>query len=233
MKKHFLKLFIVLLIVIVLAMGVYFINIQEGMTSSSSTDKNSLYTYSPTMNNDASLNITKYDSNNFNIQYHDNLTDIQAQGYANDSSINTIKFHDMSTGNTIAVPVSEIQGNVTYYEPGTYRFGASSYVPSYEDSVYLSKTTGVSQVGKLYNTASMMAGFCSQNKNNTDKLEESCRALNKNECASTSCCVLLGGSKCVYGNEMGPVVKSNYSDFFIKNRDFYYYQGKCYGNCQS
>jgi hypothetical protein len=26
-------------------------------------------------------------------------------------------------------------------------------------------------------------------------------------------------------------MRSNYSNFEIKNRDYYYYQGKCYGNC--
>jgi len=43
--------------------------------------------------------------------------------------------------------------------------------------------------------------------------------------------VLLGGQKCVAGNENGPTMKANYSDFLVLNKDFYYYQGKCYGNC--
>jgi hypothetical protein len=43
--------------------------------------------------------------------------------------------------------------------------------------------------------------------------------------------VLLGGSKCVSGNENGPSVKSNYSDILVRNKDSYMYMGKCYGNC--
>jgi hypothetical protein len=43
----------------------------------------------------------------------------------------------------------------------------------------------------------------------------------------------LGGSKCVAGNEHGPAIQSNYGDAFLKNRDFYYYKSKCYGNCSS
>jgi hypothetical protein len=63
------------------------------------------------------------------------------------------------------------------------------------------------------------------------ELEQKCNSLDKNTCASTSCCALLGGQKCVYGNETGPFFKVNYSNFLIKNPEFYYYQGKCYGNC--
>jgi hypothetical protein len=25
---------------------------------------------------------------------------------------------------------------------------------------------------------------------------------------------------------------ANYTDYNLKNKDFYYYQGKCYGNCR-
>jgi hypothetical protein len=48
---------------------------------------------------------------------------------------------------------------------------------------------------------------------------------------TTSCCVLLGSSKCVSGNENGPIMKANYSDVFIPNREYYYYNGRCFGNC--
>jgi hypothetical protein len=29
---------------------------------------------------------------------------------------------------------------------------------------------------------------------------------------------------------LGPTNKANYGDIYIRNRDYYYYQGKCYGN---
>jgi hypothetical protein len=89
----------------------------------------------------------------------------------------------------------------------------------------------MSNLKKIQDTASMLGGFCQHYKNNPDKLEEICRSTDKNKCGSTSCCVLLGGSKCVYGNENGPHMKANYSDIFVRNNDFYYFQGKCYGNC--
>lgn len=134
--------------------------------------------------------------------------------------------------------ITDKLGTVTYNEPGYFRFGPSNYVPNYEDSVYLSRLTDVnwrtpvvdlaSQVG---NSGAKLSGFCSYNKSNPGQIETECGKLDKTACASTSCCALLGGEKCVAGNENGPTMKSNFSDISIKKRDHYYYQGKCYGNC--
>jgi len=183
-------------------------------------------------------NTLRLDQNKFNgivfndVQYHDDINTIKSEEDAKYGlSSNSVRVKDQN-GNTIIMTVPEIQGSITYYQPGSYRFGASSYVPNYEDSVYLSKTTGMSNFKKVQDTPSMLAGFCTSYKNNPDKLEEMCRSTNKNKCGSTSCCVLLGGSTCVSGNENGPYMKANYSDVFIRNKDFYYFQGKCYGNCK-
>jgi hypothetical protein len=135
-------------------------------------------------------------------------------------------------GNRVLLPKSNVQGSITYYQPGVYRFGASTYVPNYEDSVYLSKTTGQSTTGIVNNSSKSKVEICTQYKDHPQLLEEACQKMDGNLCASTSCCVLLGGSKCVSGNEQGATIKSNYSDVYIPNRDFHYYQGKCYGNCR-
>lgn len=134
--------------------------------------------------------------------------------------------------------ITDKLGTVTYNEPGYFRFGPSSYIPNYEDSVFLSRLTDVnwrtpvvdlaSQVG---NSGAKLGGFCSFNKSNPAQIETECGKLDKTACASTSCCALLGGEKCVAGNESGPTMKSNFSDIYVKNKDHYYYQGKCYGNC--
>lgn len=132
---------------------------------------------------------------------------------------------------------------VLYYIPGAYKFGSSAYVPNYEDSVYLSRMArqaqtmpGVDPDGggavRVTNTSSQLGGFCNANKNNKIETEKKCNAIQVESCASTSCCVLLGGQKCVAGNESGPSMTANYSDYTLQNKDFYYYQGKCYGNCQ-
>ena len=134
-------------------------------------------------------------------------------------------------GNKILYPSPKIQGNITYHVPGSYPFGSINYVPKYADSILLSKSTGLSTETTIQNTAEMMGGFCSYYKNNPDKLEEYCKSTNVNKCASTNCCVLLGGSNCVAGKEKGPTNKAHYNDIYIRNKDYYYYQGKCYGNC--
>lgn len=87
------------------------------------------------------------------------------------------------------------------------------------------------QTAPVYETANYPGGFCNQYKDNKGAIEEKCAALDTNTCASTSCCVLIGGQKCVAGNENGPTNSANYSDYNLRNRDFYYYNGKCYGNC--
>lgn len=136
-------------------------------------------------------------------------------------------------GKMIALqPTGDLGGSPTYYEPGTYKFGSATYVPSYEDSVYLSKTTGQSSVTSYLDEASIKGGSCSYYKNQPEKLEEMCMAVDKNNCGAMSCCVLLGGSKCVSGNKLGPYNKLNYGDITVKDKDYYYYMGKCYGNCK-
>jgi len=121
-----------------------------------------------------------------------------------------------------------------YYEPGSYTFGTTGYVPDYERSIYLSKTTNMSQVDDITAGAPYLeGGFCTQYANSPQNMEQKCQSLDNQTCASTNCCVLLGGKKCVSGDSQGPKIKANYSDTQILNRDYYYYQGKCFGNCGS
>ena len=129
-------------------------------------------------------------------------------------------------------PTGDLGAGSTFYEPGTYKFGSATYVPSYEDSVYLSKTTGQSSTSSYLDPATMMGGACSYYKDQPDKLEEMCLAIDKNNCGAMSCCVLLGGSKCVSGSALGPRNKLNYGDITLRDKDYYYHDGKCYGNCK-
>jgi hypothetical protein len=146
--------------------------------------------------------------------------------------------NDKKNDYILKLDLTDKLGTVTYNEPGYFRFGPSSYVPNYEDSVYLSRLTDVNwktpvvdMASKVTNSGAQLGGFCSFNKSNPGQTELECNKLDKNTCAATSCCALLGGQKCVAGNESGPTMKSNFSDIYIRNKDHYYYQGKCYGNC--
>jgi len=145
-------------------------------------------------------------------------------------------FHTEFPDQTTTLPPgknSTVTGNMVYYQPGSFTYGASSYVPYYEDSVFLSRSNKAIVNAPSYVDTSAKGGFCSYYSLQPDLLEQKCNAIDNASCAATTCCVLLGGQKCVSGNEAGPTMKANYSDFLVLNKDFYYYRGKCYGNCPS
>jgi hypothetical protein len=180
---------------------------------------------------DASMNVlSHYDSNNYNIQYHDDPTTAKNQGSIYNTAFGSMMVKDTS-GNMVSLPYVPGQALPNYYQPGSFVFGATNFVPNYEDSVYLSRTTGLSTVAKAYPMSSFMGGFCTNYRVDKVKLEQKCNTLDAETCASTSCCVLFGGSKCVSGDQSGPIMKANYTDPSVLNKDVYYYQGKCYGNC--
>lgn len=172
---------------------------------------------------------TKYNSDNLDVEYHD---DISATGSNNiyNTQMGKAQVYDVK-GNLVDVISNEVQGSIVYYQPGSYKYGATTYVPYYEDSVFLSRSTNALVNKPTYVTTNVGAGFCNKYKADPIQIEQKCNTINNETCAATTCCVLLGGQKCVAGGVNGPTMKDNYSDFLVKNKDFYYYQGKCYGNC--
>jgi len=87
----------------------------------------------------------KYNNNNYDITYHDSWEDIKKQNGLFETSFSTVTVVD-PCGNKISIPYNPAQSLPIYYTPGTYKYGSSTYVPSYEDSVYLSKTTFLSEL---------------------------------------------------------------------------------------
>jgi len=209
------------MIFVSLGFGMYLLNIKEGLYNSN---------YQIRDNSGNKTNNTKQ-LPDVDTDFHPSESQIIKDNGFVDLKSGDIYVQDQC-GNTVILPRSNVQGRVTYYQPGVFRFAASTYVPDYEDSVYLSKTTGQSTTGIVNNSSKSKVEICTQYKDHPQLLEEACQKMDGNLCASTSCCVLLGGSKCVSGNEQGATIKSNYSDVYIPNRDFHYYQGKCYGNCR-
>ena len=170
-----------------------------------------------------------YDYTDVNVQYHDSIDDINAQ--SNDPLLfNQINVKD-SLGKELSIPVLSGQVPPVYYTAGSEIYTPQGYVPNYEDSIYLSRSTGMSTLSRYGPTAELMGGFCSYYANDPTTLETKCNALDINTCASTDCCVLLGGTKCVSGNANGPKMKANYTDPLVINKDVYYYKGNCYGHC--
>jgi hypothetical protein len=130
--------------------------------------------------------------------------------------------------------------------PKPYDFSNQGWnVPTKEESVLLTSTPDktpppdppltssyVPKVGSsAYASTHAPDSICASGKSDLEK-ETKCNALSKDVCASTSCCVLLGGTKCVAGTEAGPTFSEAYQDPVVQNRDYYYFQNKCYGHCK-
>ena len=73
-----------------------------------------------------------FDSNNYSVQYHDSVDMIESR--TSDGS------WLLNNGKVEFVPWSKIPSFVTYNKPGSFEYGNASYVPSYKDSVYLSRS---------------------------------------------------------------------------------------------
>jgi hypothetical protein len=197
----------------------------NGRTSTNDAEGDSQYIV------DASGNVNKneiWNADSAFPDYHDSANSIIERDPRLKQKKVYVKGKD---GKVMEIPWDGSKTDINYNETGYFRYQPSNFVPGYEDSVYLSRTTGLSTIKPIENTASKMGGFCEYHKHSPIKIEQECGKLEKDSCASTSCCVLLGGSRCVGGNEKGPTMKANYSDITILNRDHYFYKGKCYGNC--
>lgn len=220
------RLIIILLLIAITCLANYFFTVTEGQEN---MDEDTEETDTKEEEEDA----LEYNPENLDVDYskEDEITKESQEDSAwvkdKDGNMVELKQNDQTD------PANALSNNINYYEPGTYKYGSSSYVPTYQDSIYLSKTTGESTVTEVIDNDAISKGICSHYKDHPAKMEAECNKLNKNICASTNCCVLFGGSKCVAGNAHGPTSKLNYGDVTIRNRDYYYYKGKCYGNCVS
>ena len=165
-----------------------------------------------------------YNPDNLDITYH---TD-PLQGISTDKSTAGVgKMWVDISGSLVSVPYSDVSNTTLFYQPGTYKYNSASYVPNYEESVFLSKLTNKPTTVEIESKRNL----CEETNSSVIERDIRCGEIDIHKCGSIPCCVLLGGEKCVAGNESGPSIKSNYSDHTIINRDYYYYRGKCYGHC--
>ena len=155
----------------------------------------------------------------------------EATGRANDINLNSAAPINPTSVQNFDVSLNLVNPPAIYYQPGSFMIGGPGFVPNYAEGIAISSLTGLPLAEPVLNAPYLSGGFCADLAVDPINLELKCNSLYEDVCASTNCCVLLGGQKCVSGNEKGPTVQANYSDFTIKNRDFYYYKGKCYGNC--
>ena len=157
--------------------------------------------------------------------YNADAPDIQYHASANDIAAGETP----SSGPTVWTAMS-VSPPVAYTPFAGGAAGAPSFVPNYEESVYMSRTSGQSQVAQ-FAAAPPPTDFCPAAAGNRRKTEAGCAALGAAACAATDCCVLLGGTKCVAGGGTGPLLPENYLDSAVARKDAYYHRGVCYGNC--
>ena len=157
-------------------------------------------------------------------------------------------YPDEKGGNSLIPPsgppddsYGKINGDLTFYAPGTFMYGSDNYVPSYATSVLLSPMLGVNaplkplvgegQGGSLVSKSSV----CSPGSGASVLEKESyCQKLSSMEAAEKECCVVLGGEVPMAGNDQGPYNRAIYTNPVISGaKDYYIYLGKCYGNCPS
>jgi hypothetical protein len=78
----------------------------------------------------------------YNKTFHESAEDIQQQLNVYIPPLQNVNVLD-DNGNSIQISIPKYLGTYTYYTPGTYKYNTSSYIPSYEDSIYLSRSIGV------------------------------------------------------------------------------------------
>lgn len=71
-----------------------------------------------------------FDTTDIDVQYHAPIDVIEAE-----SQTGTLTMD--KDGNLVTMPWSDVSTNIMYYEPGAYKYGSATYIPSYEDSVFL------------------------------------------------------------------------------------------------
>lgn len=74
---------------------------------------------------------------NLDVEYHD-PPEVIAKN--EDIEFGSVWVYDPIQKKKIAIKRPATQSNFTYYEPDTYKYGAATYVPSYTDSVLLSRS---------------------------------------------------------------------------------------------
>ena len=75
--------------------------------------------------------VTLYDTNNYDLQYHDPVDVIMENEWDNNKGI----WVKNSQGKMDFLPWTDISSYTTYNPPGSFVFGPKNYVPSYEDTV--------------------------------------------------------------------------------------------------
>lgn len=78
---------------------------------------------------------TKYDTNNYDMQYHDEI-DINSQSITGKTMVRD------KNGKMVLMTGPIKMVGPTFYTPGTFKYGPKTYIPNYEDTIILSQYSG-------------------------------------------------------------------------------------------
>ena len=90
----------------------------------------------------SNIGSSQYSINNYDLKFHDSAEDIQAQDSKSSIRYDTIVITD-SNGNKRNISRDKTQGSIIYYEPDLYKYGTDAFIPTYEESILLSKAHGI------------------------------------------------------------------------------------------
>ena len=115
--------------------------------------------------------------NNYDVEFHESADHLQRKNAESDLNFGEVRVLDQD-GNIVILPYNKVQGSITYYQPGSFPFGSSTYIPKYEDSVYLSRSTNAIVNTPTYVTSNVGGGFCNKYKADPIQLEQQCNKIN-------------------------------------------------------
>jgi hypothetical protein len=117
----------------------------------------------------STINAASSSSNGYDTKFHDSIEDIKEQSNAYIPVLDKIKVKDPK-GKETEISIPKNLGGFTYNKPGTFKYSPDSYIPDYEDGVYLSKSIGVVPKNK---TSDYLASNANELKSTQTLYEES------------------------------------------------------------
>ena len=84
-----------------------------------------------------------YTENNYDIEYHDPVEVIAKTSTKFGTQFNEVTVYDKKLKKLIVMPFTKQQGTAVYFDPGSFKYGSENYVPTYTESVLLSRSNNI------------------------------------------------------------------------------------------
>ena len=84
-----------------------------------------------------------YNENNYDIEYHDPVEVIAKTSTKFGTQFNEVTVYDKKLKKLIVMPFTKQQGTAVYFDPGSFKYGSENYVPTYTESVLLSRSNSL------------------------------------------------------------------------------------------